>query len=496
MTAMAMTLIFAILSAGAVSAYALRSERQVRRVSLILAAIGGAGTLAMAASALFGGPATEIGGWWHADAFSWLIVALIALVYLAAAVVSYRYVGVEHHEGALSLSQVRLYFCLLHVFTLTMLAAALADNLGVLWMGLEGTTLATTMLVAMYRKDASIEAAWKYIILCSIGISLGLLGMLMFVHAATLGAGLSPEEALSLSALRAHAAAFDPSLVRWAFIFVFIGLGTKVGFVPMHAWLPDAHSKTPSPISAMLSGILLNVALYAILRFKTVADAALGGTAWTDGLFLAFGLISVVAAALFLLQQRNYKRMLAYSSVEHMGFMAFAIGLGPIGLPAALIHTVGHTLIKPMLFFGAGEMLLAYKTTHIADVREAMRRLPITGSLFLAGLLFILAVPPSGLFTSEFMAVAAGMQSHPRLTVVLLAALSVIALGMLKSVTAMLYGKSDASVAFAFPPERWNMTHGAMLIQLIAAAAFGVWVVSPAGTRFFVSLAQSLMIAL
>ncbi|HJV33111.1 MAG TPA: proton-conducting transporter membrane subunit [Patescibacteria group bacterium] len=483
-------LIFAFLLLAAASAYAVRSERRVRQASLASAAIGGTVVFGAALSGLLGRWTPAVDGWWHADAFTWMLVGLIAFVYVAAAAVSYRYVGVERHEGALALPQVRLYFCLLHLFVLTMLAAALADNLGVLWMSLEGTTLATTMLVAMYRKDASIEAAWKYIILCSIGISLGLLGMLMFVHAAALGAGLSPEEALSLSALRAHASFFDPSLVRWAFIFVFIGLGTKVGFVPMHAWLPDAHSKTPSPISAMLSGILLNVAFAAILRFKTVADAALGGGEWTEGLFLAFGLLSAVVAALFLLQQRNYKRMLAYSSVEHMGIMAFAVGLGPVGLAAALVHTVGHTLVKPMLFFGAGEFLLAYKSTHIEDVREARRRLPITSTLFLFGLLLILAVPPSALFSSEFLAIGAGLQVHPWLSLLLLAALSVIALGMLRSVAAMLYGKAATTTEAA--PERFNLTHGVMILQLCAALAFGAFALTPTAMRFFSGIAQSL----
>ncbi len=491
---MAPFLLFSFLLIAAASAYALRSERQVRIVSLVSALVTGLGVLTASILALTGGAVPAIVGWWHADAFTWLIAALIAFVYIAATAVSYRYIGAETHEGILRLPQVRLYFCLLHVFVLTMLAATFADNLGALWMSLEGTTLATTMLVAMYRKDASIEAAWKYIILCSIGITLGLLGILMFVHAAMLGAGLSPEEALSLSALRAHAAVLDPTLVRWAFIFVFVGLGTKVGFVPMHAWLPDAHSKTPSPISAMLSGILLTVAFCAILRFKTIADATLGGYAWTNRLFLAFGLISVIISALFLLQQRNYKRMLAYSSVEHMGFTAFAIGLGPIGMIAALVHMVGHTLVKPMLFFGAGEILLAYKSTHIEDVRRAIRRLPITGSLFIAGVLLILAVPPSTLFTSEFITISASLQTHLWLTLLLLAALSMIALGMLRSVSTMLYNGSKEPGEAA--PERWNLTHSVMTLQLLVAVVFGLFATTPFALRFFSSIAQSLITTL
>ena len=491
---MAPLLLFAALLAAAASAYIARSERQVRVLSFTFGSLIGLGVLACALSALLGGPVAPVAGWWHADAFTWFMAGLIAFVYVSATIASVRYVGAEHHEGILSLSQVRLYFGLLHLFVLTMFAATFADNLGALWMSLEGTTLATTMLVAMYRKDASVEAAWKYIILCSIGITLGLLGMLMFVHAAAVGAGLSPGEALSLSALRAHASALDATLVRWAFIFVFIGLGTKVGFVPMHAWLPDAHSKTPSPISAMLSGILLTVALGAVLRFKGVADASLGGTTWTNGIFLVFGLVSIVAAALFLLQQRNYKRMLAYSSVEHMGIMAFSIGLGPVGLLTSVIHMIGHAFVKPMLFFGAGEVLLAYKTTHIENVRGVMRRLPITGSLFLAGLLLILAVPPSALFTSEFLMIGVGMRFHPGLTLLALVSLSVIALGMLRSVTSMLYGANGEKAAEA--PERWNLTHGVMLVQLIAAVGIGVWAASPGAFRLLSEIAQSLITTL
>ena len=475
---------------AAVLVYAMKTGLQVRRLALTSAVIFGVSTLAVSLLSITHQITLPITGLWRADDFTWLIIGLIAFCYLSATMVSYRYVGVEHHEKVLSLSQVKLYFFLLPLFIISMFAAVLADDLGVLWIGLEGTTLATTMLVAMYRKDASIEAAWKYIIICSIGISLGLLGMLMFVYAGVNGAGLTPFEALSLATLRANAGLLDPTAIHWGFIFVFVGLGTKVGFVPMHTWLPDAHSKTPSPISALLSGVLLNVALYAILRFKSVADLSLGDTTWSDQIFLGFGVISIFAAAMFLLQQRNYKRMLAYSSIEHMGFMAFAIGLGPIGIAAALLHTIAHALTKSMLFFGAGEILLTYQTTKIEAVRDVMRRLPITGTLFTLGILLILAVPPSALFTSEFLAISAGLQSHPWATIIVLISLSIIALSMLHSILTMWYGGTQNSETIV--KEKWNITHSVMLAQIILAVCLGLLATTSPFLDTLGSIAQSL----
>ncbi len=423
-----------------------------------------------------------------------MMVALIGWGYVTALIVSLRYIRHEFKEQILTRGQVRLYYGCLHAFILTMLAAVVVDNMGLLWVAIEGTTLATTLLIAFYKKDASIEAAWKYLILCSIGISLGLLGILMLNYAAVSSVGLSPVEALSFRALAAHAAELPRDVLQWAFIFIFVGLGTKVGLFPMHTWLPDAHSKAPSPISALLSGVLLNVALYAILRFKYIVDLSLNDTVWTGNFFTVFGALSVIGPAFILLQQRNYKRMLAYSSIEHMGLASLAIGLGPIGMIVALMHIIGHTVIKPMLFFAAGEILLHYKSTKIGVVQNLMKTLPITGVYFMIGLLLITAVPISPLFASELRFFSKALMVHPFLSLALLVSLTFIMIGMFKSVLAMGYSfdLDHGGNAHKTHREKFNSTHAVMTVQLIVALALGVLFLTPAGETLLTSVAQTI----
>ena len=363
---------------AAASAFLARTEKQIRMSALFFAVLGSGAFLLLSAVFLsgafrYGWNVPFAANWFYADRMNldwlrassyyvWFMVALISFTYLTAIIASVRYIGEESREHLLTLDKVRLYFFCVPLFILSMLIAVFADHLGVLWIALEGTTLTTTLLVALYRKDASIEAAWKFIILCSVGIGISMIGLLMMVHAG-LESGLDVFKAFSYASLREQTGLFPVDAVKLAFVFILVGIGTKVGFVPMHTWLPDAHSKTPSPVSALLSGVLLNVAFFVLLRFKILTDSTLGDSTWTDHLMIGFGLLSVVVAAFFILQPRNYKRMLAYSSVEHMGLMGFASGLGPVGMLALTIHSVFHTLAKSALFFTAGEILLSQKTT-------------------------------------------------------------------------------------------------------------------------------------
>ncbi len=488
-----MSIFFSFFLLAAASAYILRTEKHIRRSALLLALIGGGSLLFVSIEALFGQSLVSVSGWLRADAYTWFMVALIAFTYITATIVSLHYITEEFHEKILSLDKVRMYYFSLPLFALSMIIAVLANHLGVLWIGLEGTTLSTTLLVALYRKDASIEAAWKFIILCSIGIGIGMIGILMFVHAGV-AAGLNVFDAFSYTALRANAHLLSDSTIKLAFVFILVGLGTKVGFVPMHTWLPDAHSKTPSPISALLSGVLLNVAFYALLRFKMLVDLRIGSSAWTDHLLIGFGVLSVVAAAFFLLQQRNYKRMLAYSSVEHMGLMSFAAGLGPIGVLALTIHTFFHTLTKSALFYISGEVLLTQKTTKIAGIQQLMRYTPIAASLLLFGVLMIIAVPPSGLFTSEFLFLAAGLQTMPILTLLILVSLSLIAFSMMKNTLTMLYqtGEEVVEEHMVHHKETWNLTHGVVLLQLLLVVIFGLLITTAPVLNFFVQISKTI----
>ncbi|MDO8622289.1 MAG: proton-conducting transporter membrane subunit [bacterium] len=425
------------------------------------------------------------------------MLVLVMTVYAASTVASWCYIRRERAQRIITERQTKLYYALLHLFVFTMVAGLLANNIAVLWIALEATTLSTTLLVAFRRTTGAVEAAWKYIMLCSTGITLGLLGVLMMSFAAQTSGAVHGGEAFLLTALREHAALFAPATVRWAFVFLFIGIGTKVGLAPMHTWLPDAHSKTPSPISALLSGVLLNVAFLVLLRFKFVADAALGSPDWTNQLFLVFGVLSIAIPALILLSQRNYKRMLGYSSVEHMGIMTFAVGLGPFGMVPALMHMAGHALAKPLLFLGAGEFLDIWKSTLVTDVRDAMTRVPRTATLFLLGLLALLAVPPSALFVSEVVLVGYGMTVHPAITLLVLGLLTITCIAMVRMVIPMCYAKERASGDAVAPSqrsvERWNAVHLVLALQCVGVVVLGCWFMSGQGFAFMTAMADAIM---
>lgn len=429
-------------------------------------------------------------GDWHIDGFAAILMALVGFVQWTATLVSGPYLKEELHEKIVSLKQVRMYYALMQLFVLSMVLTLSANNIGIMWIALEGTTLATTLLVAFYTYDGSLEAAWKYIVLCSVGISLGLLGVLLVYYAATNAGAGATATVLSWTTLQGIAGQLPPSIMRWAFVFIFIGYGAKVGLVPMHTWLPDAHGRTPSPISGMLSGVLLNVALFAILRYKNLVDLSLGGSAWSNRLFLVFGALSFILPAAFILVQRNYKRLLAYSSIEHMGFIVFCIGLGAPGMLAAMVHLIGHSLIKSMLFFGTGNMLLRWKSTKIAHIGPVMTSLPITGTMFLCGLLALLATPPSPMFWSELMAFSAAIGTHPFLVIGMLLAGTVLFAGMLRNLLPMLFSTQKDPVTA--PIERWNLSHTAMALHLIAVVAFGFLLMSPTTWSFLTAIAHTI----
>lgn len=431
---------------------------------------------------------------WHAlriDAFAAIFLILVGFVQWTATLVSGPYLKEELHEKLITFAQARLYHVLLQLFVFSMLLALAADNIGVMWIALEGTTLATTLLVAFYTHEGSLEAAWKYIMLCSVGISLGLLGVLLVYYAATtagLGGAANP---LSWIVLRAMAHGLSPTVMRWAFVFIFIGYGAKVGLVPMHTWLPDAHGRTPSPISGMLSGVLLNIALFAILRYKGLVDAALGGPAWTNQLFILFGALSFMLPAAFILVQRNYKRLLAYSSIEHMGFAVFCFGFGAPGAVAGLIHLIGHSLIKSMLFFGTGNILLRWKSTKVENIGPVLTSLPYTGAMFLVGMLALLAAPPSPIFLSEYLGFAAATASHPFLVVGMLLAATVVAAGFFRNLAPMLLSRKVDDVKT--PMERWNISHTAMALHLVVIVLLGAMFLMPSVQAHVASIVASFM---
>lgn len=416
-----------------------------------LAAIGALGVgIAIALSVWTGAPLIALGEFLRVDALSALMVLVITVLGAIAALYALGFMRAEFVSPSASpvndrgSARVRLFFSLFHLFIFTMLLAVTTDNLGVMWVAIEGTTLATVFLVNLHNTRTSLEAAYKYLIVSSVGIALAFVGtaLMYYAGATSFGYRSGGEIAVEWSVLCGVAASLNPQVVRLAFVFILIGYGTKAGLAPMHTWLPDAHSEAPAPISALMSGVLLNVGLYALMRFKAVTDAAVG-VEFASRLMLGIGLLSLAVAAIFLLTQRNYKRMLAYSSVEHIGIICLGLGFGGYwGTLGALLHLVNHALAKSLLFILSGNILLKYHTTEIRDVRGLLRAAPWTGALFLAGTLALIGLPPFAPFISEFIIFRAGLESNAWVAGAGIALLVVVFAGMLASVNRMLYGAS------------------------------------------------------
>jgi hydrogenase-4 component F len=417
-----------------------------------LAALGALGLgIAIAAQVWSGAALIALENFLRVDALSALMVVVITLLGAIAAFYAPGYLRAEF--DAAHFERTRIFFALFHLFIFTMLVAVTTDNLGVMWVAIEGTTLATVFLVNLHNTRTSLEAAYKYLILSSVGIALAFVGTALTYYA---GAARVGEIAVNWTWLRDAATSLDPQVVRLAFVFILIGYGTKAGLAPMHTWLPDAHSEAPAPISALMSGVLLNVGLYALMRFKAVTDAAIGAE-FASRLLLGIGLLSLAVAAIFLLTQQNYKRMLAYSSVEHIGIVCLGLGFGGYwGVFGALLHLVNHALAKSLLFILSGNILLKYRTTEIRDVRGLLHAAPWTGTLFLAGTLALIGLPPFAPFISEFIIFRAGLETHTWVAVAGIILLVIVFAGMLASVNRMLYGAPPATLSHG-DVLRWSL---------------------------------------
>jgi hydrogenase-4 component F len=399
-------------------------------------------TCALTAQVIADGPRLVWNREFFIDPLNVFLVTLTAFVGLTTSLFSRPYMRIERDHGKMTPPRLRLYHSMYQLFSFTMLVALTTNNMGILWVAMEAATLTTVLLVSVYRTAASLEAAWKYFILCGVGIAQALFGTVLLYMAAE---KVIPAEggALLWTNLDAVKAQLDPRIITLAFAFLFIGYGTKVGLVPLHNWLPDAHAEGPTPVSAVLSGLLLNVALYAILRCKVLTDGALhnhlAGT-----LMMGFGLVSVVAAAFLLTRQRDVKRMFAYSSVEHMGLMTFAFGLGgPVANYAGLLHMTVHSLIKSAIFFAVGHAAQKAGTQIMDEIRGLIRISPMVGWGLMLGSLAILGMPPFGVFASEFLIITTAMREQPWATPFLLIALGVAFASVFGRVQPMVFGDTS-----------------------------------------------------
>ena len=389
-----------------------------------------------------GGPMLALDEQFFVDPFNVFLVALTAFVAFTTALFSRPYMLIEQHHGKLTIARLRLYYSMYQLFTCTMLVALLTNNLGILWVAMEAATLTTVLLVSLYRTPASLEAAWKYFILCGVGIAQALFGTILLYFAAekVLGAG---GTALLWTHLATVKGQLEPTVLSLAFVFLLVGYGTKVGLAPLHNWLPDAHAEGPTPVSAVLSGLLLNVALYAVVRTKVLVDGALGSH-FAGDLMMGFGILSVVTAAFFLSRQKDVKRMFAYSSIEHMGLMTFAFGMGgPVATFAGMLHMTVHSLTKSAIFFAVGHACQKAGTQIMDDIRGLIRHNPTVGWGMTIGTLAILGMPPFGVFASEFLIITTAMHTYPWATPFLLIALGVAFAAIFSKVQPMVFGESD-----------------------------------------------------
>ncbi len=405
------------------------------------------------------------------DAFNVALIALTAFVGLTTAIFSAGYIGHEVASGTLNPLRLRFYHAMFQAFLFTLLLALSANNLGVLWVAIEGATLTTVLMVSLYRTAASIEAAWKYFILCGVGIALALFGTILIYLAAqpVMGPGLA---AMTWTRLLADAARIEPNILNLAFVFLLIGYGTKVGLAPLHAWLPDAHAEGPTPISAVLSGLLLNVALYAVLRFKMLLAA--NGAALAPGpLLMVMGLSSLLLAALMLYRRRDIKRFFAYSSIEHMGIIAFAFGIGgPLANFAGLLHMAMHSLTKSAIFFAVGHAVQIGGTQRIDGIRGLTVSHPALGWGLLAGVVAIAGLPPFGVFMSEFLLITSTFARQPWLGLLLVLGIAVAFGALVLRVQRLCFGAPTGGAPI----------HGTLLplyAHLAVVLVAGVWLPAP-----------------
>jgi hydrogenase-4 component F len=454
---------------GAAVLAAIGHRRQAALVNVVASLATLVAAAALTARVIEDGPLLALGKQFLVDPFNVFLVALTAFVGFTTAVFSRPYMMIEEQHGRLTPARLRLYHSMFQLVIFTMLLALLTNNVGILWVAMEAATLTTVLLVSLYRTPASLEAAWKYFILCGVGIAQALFGTILLYFAAEklLGAGGGALLWTELDAVRAD---LEPTVLSLAFVFLLVGYGTKVGLVPLHNWLPDAHAEGPTPVSAVLSGLLLNVALYAVVRCKVLVDGALPG-AFAKNLMIGFGLLSVVVAAFLLSRQRDIKRLFAYSSIEHMGIITFAFGLGgPIANFAGLLHMTVHSLTKSAIFFAAGHAAQKTGTQIMDDIRGLITISPVVGWGLALGTLAILGMPPFGVFASEFLILTSAMREQPWATPFLLTALGVAFAAIFSKVQPMVFGETTASRLPVRPAMLPVFLHLSLVLML------GVWI--------------------
>jgi len=408
------------------------------------------------------------GNFFFVDAFNVYLSVLTSFVPMTTAIFSRKYMRHEREIGRVGHKGMRFYHAMFQMFIFAMLLCLLTNNVGILWIAMELATLSTVLLVSLYQTPTAIEAAWKYFILCGVGIAQALFGTVLLYFAAEKVMGEGGDTLLwtNLNRMSAH---LEPTVLSLAFVFLMVGYGTKVGLVPLHNWLPDAHSEGPTPISAVLSGLLLNIALYALVRCKVLVDGATG-TNYAGDIMMVFGIISILVAAFSLLRQKDIKRMFSYSSIEHMGIATFAFGLGgPVATFGALLHMLVHSLAKSAIFFTVGHAAQMSGTQEMRRIKGLFKGNPLVGWGLMLGAMAIIGTPPFGVFTSEFLILTATMKDAPLWTPLLLIGLGVAFAAILRRIQPMVSGN--------IPPGQHHIrvSHVPVLLHMALVLLVGIY---------------------
>ena len=377
------------------------------------------------------------------DSLGAIMMLIIAVIGIVTTIYSLQYFIQEKAKNIIGSTRIKQYFVLLSLFFSAMFLAVTSNSPILSWIAIEGTTLSTAFLISLYNKSSAIEAAWKYLIINSIGLLLGFFGTLLYFIPVT--SLLENGGLITWQVLATNAVHLDPLISKIAFIFVLIGYGTKVGLVPMHTWKPSAYTKAPTPLGALLSGALLPVAFTIILRFKLITDTTIGPI-FGQNLLIGFGLISIVFVSFVILALNNYKRLLAYSSIENAGMIALGFGFGKAGIMAALLHTIYHSLVKSSLFLSSGNILLKYHSARLKDVRGVIKALPLTAICFTIGFLAITGTPPFGMFLTKILIMTAGIKNYPIVSVIILLSTALLFIGFFKHTSAMIFGEKPEGV--------------------------------------------------
>lgn len=413
----------------------------------------------------------------YIDAFSGVLLLLISIVSLFVSLYSAGYMTKNAEEIVIPSWKLKKYYCLLNIFILTMLTVVISNNIGLVWVGIEITTLVSAFLVGFYNKDTSIEAAWKYIILCTVGIAFAMIGVILCFYAAIHSGGI---ESLSLNwdYLFSIAKKFDPNIIKLAFAFILIGYGTKAGLAPMHSWLPDAHSEAPTPVSALLSGVLLKCGLYSIIRFSILANESIGA-AFTNNMFLFFGIFSIGLSVPFIITQHQIKRLLAYSSLEHLGIIITGFGIGNgLSVFGALFHMLNHAMVKTLMFFSAGSLVLKFHTKDMSKIKSVIKIMPFTGTIFLIGGLALAGSPPLSIFLSEFYIIRAGVfEKHWIISVLFLLFLVIIFGALMYHIMNMTLGNNIKEKIIKEKISRIEIL--ALAMPLFIICLLGIWIPKP-----------------